>query len=203
MLGDGLKYEPMAVTADKSQLTEQWQSTSKAVCSAYHVPGYKVGVGEPPSYNNIEALDRQYYAQALQEPIESMELLLDEGIGLGATFSNRYGVEFDLSDLLRMDTATLVTTLGAGVGAALYSPDEARKQLNLRPVPGGASPYLQQQNYSLAALNRRDSMEPAPPSVTPPQLPPAPDDDAEDAEDETAKFAAALLTKVARFTHAA
>jgi len=206
VLGDGLKYEPMAVTAEHAQLTGQWEATSKAVCSAYHVPGYKVGVGEPPSYNNIEALDRQYYAQALQEPIESMELLLDEGLGLGPTAGNRYGAEFDLSDLLRMDTATLVTTLGAGVGAALYSPDEARKMLNLRPVPGGASPYLQQQNYSLAALDRRDSREPAPPSVTPPQLPPAADDVADTTPDnvgDTAKFAVALLTKVARFHHAA
>ncbi len=208
VLGDGLKYEPMAVNAEKSQLTEQWESTAKAVCSAYHVPGYKVGVGDPPSYNNIEALDRQYYAQALQEPIESMELLLDEGLGLGPTYSNRYGTECDLSDLLRMDSATLVDTLGKGVGSALYSPDEARKLLNLPPVKGGSSPYLQQQNYSLAALDRRDSATPAPPSVPVVVPPQAPSEDAADAEDETtdtdtAKFAAALLTKVARFTHAA
>jgi phage portal protein BeeE len=43
------------------------------------------------------------------------------------------------------------------VGGAIYSPDEARARFDKKPVPGGNSPYLQQQNYSLAALAKRDA----------------------------------------------
>jgi hypothetical protein len=52
------------------------------------------------------------------------------------------------------------------------SPNEARRRINLGAVKGGASPYLQQQNFSLAALDKRDRddpfSKPATPAVAPP-----------------------------------
>jgi len=56
-----------------------------------------------------------------------------------------------------MDTAALTKAEADAVSAGIKSPDEARRRLNLPPVPGGASPYLQQQNYSLEALAKRDA----------------------------------------------
>jgi hypothetical protein len=46
-----------------------------------------------------------------------------------------------------------------GTKGGIFSPDEARADFNLAPVPGGATPYLQQQNFSLAALAKRDAKE--------------------------------------------
>jgi phage portal protein BeeE len=37
------------------------------------------------------------------------------------------------------------------------APNEGRAKLDLKPAEGGNSPYLQQQNYSLAALAKRDA----------------------------------------------
>jgi phage portal protein BeeE len=39
------------------------------------------------------------------------------------------------------------------------TPNEARRSENLPPVTGGDELYLQQQNYSLGALARRDASE--------------------------------------------
>jgi HK97 family phage portal protein len=177
--GDGLKYEPFKINAVDSQLIEQLRWTSEAICAVFGVPGYKVGVGNVPSYNNIEALERQYYNDCLQTLVESVELCLDEGLEL----PRPYGTEFDLDDLLRMDTATMVESIGKAVGAGVMKPNEGRKKLNYGPVDGGDTPYLQEQNYSLAALNKRDSQEdpfaPATkPEPTPPpqeETPPTPD----------------------------
>jgi phage portal protein BeeE len=116
-----------------------------------------VGVGSPPSYNNIEALNQQYYSQTLQKFFEAIELGLDEGLGLTEVTDHVYGTWFDLDDLLRMDTQTLVETEAKSIGGGFKSPDEARKRLNLGPVAGGNTPYLQQQNFSLAALAKRDA----------------------------------------------
>lgn len=197
VLGDGLKYEPMAVTADKSQLTEQWKATAEAVCSAYHVPGYMVGIGPAPPYTDIQSINLQYYSQALQEPIESMELLLDEGLSLGPTYGNKFGTEFDLDDLLRMDSATMMDTITKGIGAGVMKPNEGRSKINLPPVTGGDTPYLQQQNYSLEALNKRDTQEDPfkTATPTPPAEPPQPDDDDDLKKDHTAEFCRALLMK--------
>jgi len=164
VLGDGLKFEPMMMKAVDAQLIEQLRWTSETVCSTFHVPPYMVGVGPAPTYNNIQALSTQYYTQCLQTLVEALELVLDEGLGLGPTFSNAYGTEFNVDDLLRMDSPTMMDTISKGIGAGVMKPNEGRARLNLSPVKGGDTPYLQVQNYSLAALDKRDTAEPPPPS---------------------------------------
>jgi HK97 family phage portal protein len=199
VLGDGLKYEAMSVNAVDAQLVEQLKWSDETVCRVFHVPPYKVGVGDPPSYNNIEALDRQYYSQCLQIHIESIELCLDEGLGIGVGAPKQqegrppviYGTEFDLDDLLRMDTATHIKTLSEGVLGGLMKPDEGRRKLGLGPVEGGDEVFLQQQNYSLRALAKRDAKE-DPFGTAPPPAPPPEEDEpnkpaaANDDEDERA-----------------
>lgn len=155
VLGDGLKYERMGMSAVDSQLIDQLKWTAEVVCSVFHVPPYMIGVGQMPTYNNIQALNQQYYSQCLQSLIEAAELCLDEGLELEPDT----GTEFDLDGLLRMDTATLIEAEAKAVGAGIKSPDEARKRMDLKPVAGGDTPYLQQQNYSLAALAKRDTQE--------------------------------------------
>lgn len=162
VLGDGLKYDSITMNAVDAQLIEQLKMTAEVVCSVFHVPGYMVGVGAAPTYNNVEALAQNYYSQCLQSLIEALEQNLDRGFALPSDLRT----EADLDGLLRMDTATLVKSLADGVGGGIVSPNEARRRLNLPPVVGGDTPYMQQQNYSLAALAARDRAEAAPASVT-------------------------------------
>lgn len=155
ILSNGAKYNPVSMSAVDAQLVEQQKMSAAVVCSAFHIPAYKVGVGDPPSSDNIEALEQQYYSQCLQVLIESIELLLDETFDL----NGNTGTEFDVGALLRMDTERRIKTLGEAVKNTIMSPNEARKKENLPPVPGGNSLYLQQQNFSLEALSRRDASE--------------------------------------------
>lgn len=184
VLGDGLSITKLSMTADESQLIEQLKFTAEMVCSVFHVPPYKIGVGALPSYNNVQALNVEYLSQGLQRLFEDAEICLDEGLGTGENL----GTEFDTENLLRMDSSTQIDVASKATGAGIWSPDEARKKFDLSPVAGGGSPYLQQQNYSLAALAKRDAMAdpfataPAPGS-SPPL--PAPDDQDEDPDGET------------------
>ena len=167
ILGDGLKFEAMSMKAIDAQLIEQLRWTGENVCTAFHVPAYMVGVGPPPAYNNVEALQQQYYTQCLQSLIESIELLLDEGLALTPGLYT----ELDLDTLLRMDTTTKTKATADLLGSGAVSPNEARRRwFNLPAVTGGESPYLQQQNYSLEALAKRDA-QPDPFSKTPPAVP--------------------------------
>lgn len=159
VLGDGLKYEPITMSATDAQLIEQLKWTAEMVCSCFHVPPYMIGVGPMPTYNNIEALNQQYYSQCLQSLIESLELCLDEGLEL-VTPSQSLGIEMDLSGLLRMDTATRFKAHSDAIKGGWYAPNEARRAEDLPPVEGGDTPYLQQQNFSLAALAKRDANDP-------------------------------------------
>lgn len=155
VLGDNLKFEQMRVTAVDSQLVEQMALSAQVVCATYHVPPFKIGVSAIPQGQKVEDLNQIYYSDCLQSLIESFELCLDEGL----TLPDHYALELDLDGLLRMDTATLYKTLGDGIKGSLLAPNEARKRINRKPVAGGDSLYMQQQNYSLEALAKRDSQE--------------------------------------------
>lgn len=184
VLGDGMTYQGLSVTPEDAQLIEQLKWTAEVVCSTFHVPPYKIGVGALPSYNNVQALNTEYYSQCLQVHIEAAELCMDEGLATG----DKLGTEFDLDNLLRMDSVTQMQVLKEGVGAGVLSPNEARAKIDRKPVAGGSSPYLQQQNYSLEALAKRDAQT-DPFGTAAPETPPANDD--EPSEEEAAERRAA------------
>jgi len=205
VLGDSLKFEKMSVDAKDSELIGQLRWTDEKICSCYHVPPYMVGVGPSPTYNNIQALSTQYFTQCLQTLVENFELCLDEGLEL----PKPYGTEFNTADLLRMDSLTMIDFIAKGITAGVMKPNEGRFLLNAKPVEGGDTPYMQQQNYSLAALNERDTAEPPPPAPPPSTEPPPPEppDDEELPEDddavEAAMLQAAVIEKVMGLTYAA
>lgn len=191
VLGDNLKYEAMRAKAVDSQLIEQLKWTAEVVCSTYHVPPYKVGVGAVPTANNVQSLNVEYYSQCLQVLIESVELCLDEGLEL----KDGLGTEFDVEGLLRMDSVTQMDVLDKSKG--ILAPNEMRKKLDLPPKEGGDSPMLQQQNFSLQALAKRDAQDdPFGTAPAPKADPETPTEHAPDPEGEEAKqraFAAELL----------
>nr|WP_313023107.1 phage portal protein [Brucella intermedia] len=175
VLGDGLKYDPMKAKAVDAQLIEQLKWSATVVCSVYHVPPYKVGIGEIPANTGIESLNLEYYSQCLQILIESIELCLDEGLGMG----DRLGTELDIDNLFRMDTVSQMEAMDKSKG--ILTPNEQRRKLGYAPTAGGDSPMVQQQNYSLEALAKRDakddpfgkSTNDTPPA--PPEPPPEPE----------------------------
>lgn len=158
VLGDGLKYEQMTMSAVDAQLIEQLKWGDATIAGSYGVPAYMINAGTPPAYNNVEALAQQYYSQCLQIHIESIELCLDEGLGLTEINGKTYGTEFELDDLLRMDTATQIQTLSNGVKGILAT-NEARKRLGYKPVAGGDAVLSQQQNFSIEAIAKRDAKD--------------------------------------------
>jgi HK97 family phage portal protein len=187
VLGDDLKYMEMTINAVDAELVAQLKLSAEQICSAHHVPTYMVGVGPLPTYNNVQALNQQYYSQCLQKLFNAIEDLLDDGLGLQAS---GYRTEFELDDLLRMDSVAQAEFLGTLVDKTVMVPNEARRRFNLKPKPGGDSLYMQQQNYSLEALAKRDAKDdpfakeaPAAGARAPAATPPAAEPDPEEARE--------------------
>jgi len=196
ILDNGAKYEKIAMTNVEGQMVESLKWSAEVVCSVYHVPPYKVGVGALPSYNNVQALNVEYYSQGLQSHLEEVEELLDYALGIGRGVG--LGTAFDTDTLLRMDSQSLVLAIRDAVGAGVMAPNEGRSKLDLKPVAGGESPYLQQQNYSLAALAKRDAQaDPFAPNVPAPAASPAAANDDEEPEEAEADEAVDEKTMMA------
>jgi len=175
IVGNGMKYEAVGTSAADAQLTEQYGQTVKTIAGCFGVPISMVDSSQQPPYANSEASSLQYHSQCLQTHLTGIEAALDAGLELPAP----YGTEFDLDDLIWMDTATRTKASHDAISAGAMTPNEARlKYFGLPPVDGGDTPYLQAQYWSLAALAERDaqaplatpaprSAEPAPPEEPP------------------------------------
>src|SRR3546814_2228154 len=108
-------------------------------------------IGAMPTFNNIQALNTEDDAQGLQSHLEDIETLLDEGLGM----KEGIGTEFDLDNLLRMDGATQMDVLEKSKGKLTVN--EQRAKLDKKPVAGGDTVYLQEQDHRLAWLAKRDA----------------------------------------------
>lgn len=200
VLGDGLKYEPTGITPENAELVDQLKLSAMMIATIYRVPMWKIGLEPVPAGAKIQDLNNIYYSDCLQSYIEAFERAQDEALSLDPM---RYRTEFDLEDLLRMDTKTQAEVEGLLVQRGIAAPNESRRRFNRKPVSGGETPYLQQQNYSLDALAKRDASDdpfgktPAPAPAAPP-----PEDNPEDEEQRARRVAdqvsAAVLAQIER-----
>lgn len=188
VLGDGLKWEPMTMSAADAQMIEQLKWSAETVCACFDVPPYKIGLGTPGG-GTIEGLNQQYLTQCLLTHMVSMEILLTEGLNLN---TSGMSAVFDADVLLRMDTATRFKTWGEGIKSGFIEPNWARRKEGMQPVKGGDTPYMQQQNYPLAALAQQvpPSALPKPEPAPPPEPDPEkdPDEEVEDVEEAFTEF---------------
>lgn len=198
VLGDGLKYNPVKMTAVDAQQVQRQHALDEYICAAFHVPPYMIGLGTLPSGMTTGQLKQHYYDTCLHALIEDFEAVVDEGLALPMDMR----VELDLSALLRMDFATQVSTLGDAVLKSIFTPNEARAKFDMPPIEGGNTVYLQQQNYSLEALARRDA-QPDPFGTAPAPTPaPEPDPEPADIEAEAEEQMRAFLAEIQKgLTH--
>lgn len=182
VLGDGLSYQGLAVTAEDSQLIEQLKWTAEVVCSTFHVPPFMIGVGSEPAGGGVQDRTLRYYTQCLQSLIEAAEAVMDEGLATGETL----GTEFDTENLLRMDSVAQMDVLEKS--KSVLTLDERRRKLDKGKITGGDTVYLQQQDHSIEAIAARDKLL-IEQSENPPALP-APANENEPTEAERAAIRA-------------
>jgi len=175
VLGGGLDYKPVAMSAVDSELIEQLKWTDEKIAGVFHVPLFLVASGTYPPYNSVASIMTQFYSICIQELAEGIEHCLDEGLGLntGDVAALRYGTEFNIDDLVRLDPSALMETLEKG--RSYLTPNEGRQRLNLPPTDGGDQVYRQHQDYSLPAIAKRDAKDdPFAKESAPSSLPAAP-----------------------------
>lgn len=186
ILTAGLKAQPLGVSAQDSQLIEMLKLSNEAIATAMRVPHTLVGLGTAP-FSSTEALMQFWLASGLGFVLNHFE----EAIG---NLFKLYGqpdeyLEFDTGALLRSAFKDRIEALARGTISGLMSPDEARGDLELPRVPGGAGaePRVQQQVVPLSAWGQEPVTAPAAPPA-----PPAPANEDQPSEAEANKAMLAL-----------
>lgn len=156
------KFEAMQAKFIDSQSKEFAEVGAVDICVACGVPPWKVGVGTRPVGMDVEAANITYFQDCLQLPIEHIEQLLDTGLEVPKDVY----ICLERDELFLLDSATRAA-IDAILVKGIAAPNELRRKWNLPPTPGGDVVYMQQQNYSLEALAKRDQAAPAPSSTAP------------------------------------
>lgn len=153
VVGDGLKFERMAIAASDSQLVEQLKWTAETIVTSYGIPLSKLGLAPIPSGETVQTSNIRYFIDALHSLMEDAEACLDDGLGFdGVTI----GVEFDTDSLWRLDSLTQMEVIEKA--KSVLTLDERRAKLDAPKITGGSTVYLQQQDHSIEAIAARDKL---------------------------------------------
>lgn len=162
VIGADMKFTSFAFKSADSQLIEQLRHTGEQICQAFGIPPFIIGIGTIPAGMKVDDMMGMYERLALGPLIDSMENLLEEGLSI----SRPLGIEIDTGPLLRMDPQKRAEVWGKLVNDGISAPNEARKPFNLKPLEGGDTVYMQQQDFPLdqVRLNKieQPTQEPAP-----------------------------------------
>lgn len=166
VVGDGLQFVTLASKSVDSQMVEQLRYSDEQICQPFGVPPFKIGLGTIPSGLGVDAINQLYYDDALQTHIQAMECLLTEGLG-----ATPYKIDLDESVLMRMDAGKKAEFHKTLVGAKIETVNNARIEFNLKPLEGGDTIYMQQQDYPLSEVRNNKlpatQAEAAPVETTP------------------------------------
>lgn len=170
ILSHGLKWQPMGISAQDSQLVEALKLTDKTIVGVFGVPGVLVGVQDGAPFASTEALMNWWLANGLGYLLDHIEVAIDQFIELPA---NEW-TEYDTDALLRANTAERIDALVKGVQGGVYAPNEARAREGLRSVEFGDEPRVQQQVVPLSFAGKIPPVPPTPPTPPAPAGPPSP-----------------------------
>lgn len=190
VLGEGMKWEPLTISAADAQLIEQLKWSVEDVARCFRVPSYMLADASKISFKNAEQLARNYYSQTLQYHIESIESRIDQAFEL----ADDVYCEFDLASLLRMELDARMTAYREGIQSGVLTINEARAMEELAPAEGGDEPLVQMQYRPLSMAGEpQPGATPAPAPAPEPDDPPDPDEPDDEPDDVTEEAWARML----------
>ena len=187
VLGNGLEWKQLSMSAIDSQLIEQLRWSVEDVARVFRVPPFLIGDTGKTTYRNSEASARAYLNGCLDYHLSGIVSEFNSMLELGATMS----MEFDLDFLLRTEIDLRYTAYGQAINAGWMRINEVRKKEGLPPDEYGddliAQGAMKTLETIVEGIVEPATVEPPDPAEAPaPAATPAPTDPAEPATVEDA-----------------
>jgi HK97 family phage portal protein len=171
ILSNGLKPILVQTTPKDAEVAEVFKMTQQNIALAFRIPLQILGIGNAAG-GSTGTLMQEWVASSLGFALNHVEEAFGKSFGLFGQ-PDEY-VEFSTAALLRSNYKDRIEALSRGVISGIYSPNEAREQLELPEVAFGDEPRVQQQVVPLSAAEGIPSA-PGPGSAPPAPALPAPE----------------------------
>jgi HK97 family phage portal protein len=134
VLEQGLKYQPIAMTANDLQIIAQRTFQLQEVARIWRIPLHMLGDLTRSTNNNIGQQSQEYINLTLSSYTSRWRWKLHTKFGLrpGKLF-----IDFDLSELTRADITARYNNYARAITAGFLTQNEARRDDKRDPLPGG------------------------------------------------------------------
>lgn len=137
LLEDGMEIKPYTFNAKEAQYAESKQLSREDVAAAYHVNPSLIWHTDTQTYASAKDNARALYADCLGPTIQMMQQRINSFLIPSLGLSDRYYVEFDLTEKLKGSFEERASIMQSAVGGPWLTRDEARAEDNRPPLPDG------------------------------------------------------------------
>ena len=133
----GMRLQPLDVKLTDAQFLEIRKYTALQIASAFGVKPDMINDYSKSSYNSSEAQQLSFYVDTLQFILKQYEDEINYKLLLNREIKEGYFFKFNEKVLLRTDSSTQAEMLSKLVNNGIYTPNEARRKLDLNGVEHG------------------------------------------------------------------
>jgi len=171
LLPPGFDWKPIGHTAVEAELIDQRRVNREEIAAVYQIPPPMLGILERATYSNIETQREMSYTDALGPPLVLIEQAINSQLVHSLLRDDDIYVEFDFGQVLRGDRLKEIQSFREGIQTGVYTPNEARRALNLPASSEPGADELWMPKNNLAPLSA-EQPEPSPAPFPPPPMPP-------------------------------
>lgn len=145
----GTSLVPLNIKLTDGQFLELRKYTALQIASAFGIKPNHLNDYEKSSYTNSETQQLAFYTDTMLYIIKQYEEELNFKLLSDEQRKNGYRFKFNIAAVLRGDTKSQLESLAQGVSNGVYTPNEARRNLDLPSKPGGDRLYFNGSNIPI------------------------------------------------------
>ena len=148
-LSPGTNIIPLNIKLTDGQFLELRKYTALQIAAAFGIKPNHLNDYERSSYANSETQQLAFYTDTMLYILKQYEEELNFKLLSQAQREEGYRFKFNIAAVLRGDTKTQLESLSMGVSNGVYTPNEARRNLDLPALPGGDRIYFNGSNIAV------------------------------------------------------
>jgi HK97 family phage portal protein len=145
----GTSVTPLNLRLADEQFLELRKYTALQIASAFGIKPNQLNDYEKASYANSEAQQLAFYVETMLSILKQYEEELNYKLLSSSQIAQGYRFKFNVAAVLRGDTKAQVESLCQGIAGGLYTPNEARRMLDLPSKEGGDRIFFNGSNIAV------------------------------------------------------
>lgn len=148
-LSPGTTIIPLNIKLTDGQFLELRKYTALQIAAAFGIKPNHLNDYERSSYANSETQQLAFYTDTMLYILKQYEEELNCKLLSQAQRNKGFRFKFNIAAVLRGDTKSQLESLSMGVSNGVYTPNEARRNLDLPALPGGDRIYFNGSNIAV------------------------------------------------------